>query len=122
MYYEIVGGSRREKKLVEQALWFAKNELLPRIRNLDIEVKIGKFTLEGSLLGASDDREFVMEVKKGMPEEDVITTVFHEFVHIKQYVRDEIIECDWDLPYLERPHEIEAYKLQEVMWEKFKNL
>lgn len=122
MYYEIKGGSRKEKKLVEAALWFAKNELLPRIKNLEVEIVIGKHVLDGALIGEPDEREFVMEIKKGMNEEDLITTVFHEFVHIKQYVRDEIIDCDWLLPYMERPFEIEAYKLQEELLLKFKNI
>lgn len=122
MYYEIRGGSLFEKKIVEVSLWFAKDELLPRIKNLDIEIIIGKHVLDGALIGNAGEREFVMEIRKGMNEEDLITTVFHEFVHIKQYVRDEIIDCDWSLPYMERPFEIEAYKLQEELLLKFKNI
>lgn len=122
MLYDVSGGKRRERKLAEAALLFAKDELLPRIKVLDIEITIGDFVLEGCLVGSSDDRHFEMEVQSGMSDEDILTTVFHEFVHVKQHVRDEILDCDWKLPYQERPHEIEAYELQEVLLDRFKSL
>jgi hypothetical protein len=122
MNYDIRGGSRKEKKLVEAALWFAKNELLPRIKVLDIEIVIGNFVLEGACIGDNKDREFEIQIKRGMSEEDILTTVFHEFTHVKQFVRDEILDCDKDLPYLQQPHEIEAYEMQEELFDKFKLL
>jgi hypothetical protein len=50
-----------------------------------------------------------------------MTAIFHEFVHIKQDVRKEypIGEIS-DIPYFDRPWEIEAYALQEEMLKRFK--
>ena len=121
MYYEIRGGSRRQKKLAESALWFAKNELLPRIKNLDIDLSIGKYILDGSVV-SGDDREFFIEIKRDLPDDELATAIFHEFVHVKQHIRKEILDCDFKLPYREQPHEIEAYKLEVELFEKFKNL
>ena len=121
MIYEILGGTQRERILVEEALWFAKDKLIPRVTTLEVNVRIQKFVLEGSCL-QRDRREYDIDIMRGMAEEDLITTVFHEMVHVKQYVRDEIIDCDWDLPYAERPFEIEAYKLQEELLLEFRNV
>ena len=57
-----------------------------------------------------------MRIRRGLKEDDILTSVFHEFVHIKQDVRKEhaLFECS-DTPYLERAWEVEAFDLQETM-------
>ena len=41
-------------------------------------------------------------------------------VHVKQYIRGQL-DQDSDLDYFDRPSEIEAYKLQEELLEKWKS-
>ena len=55
-----------------------------------------------------------------MKYDDLVTAIFHEFVHIKQDVRREFPMFELLVTFLtmERPWEIEAYAEQEKMWKK----
>ena len=118
IYFEIIGGTKSEKQLVEAAFWFALKELMPRKKNLDVLFSLVK--MEGSEGNqVMIEKTFhEIEIKKGMAQADLITAVFHEMVHVRQSERG--VEMDFDLDYFDRPFEIEAYKLQESMFEKYK--
>lgn len=122
MYYEISGGTKRERKLVEDAVLFAKKYLMPRIRDLDIEITITKkMEVDADVVG--DEREYEMRIRGGQGEEDLITSVFHEMVHVKQGVRKEFpLFEDCDMEYLDRPWEKEAYDLQEKILDAYKKI
>jgi hypothetical protein len=76
---------------------------------------------EADVIDGDHDRHFILRVRKGMDREDLLTAIFHEFVHIKQAVRKEFpLFVPNDIPYLERPWEIEAYRMQEEMLKAFK--
>ena len=122
MYYEISGGTKRERKLVEDAVLFAKKYLIPRIRDLDIEITITKkMEVDADVVG--DEREYEMRIRGGQDEEDLITSVFHEMVHVKQGVRKEFpLFEDCDMEYLDRPWEKEAYDLQEKILDAYKKV
>lgn len=122
MYYEISGGTKRERKLVEDAVLFAKKYLMPRIRDLDIEITITKkMEVDADVVG--DEREYEMRIRGGQDEEDLITSVFHEMVHVKQGVRKEFpLFEDCDMEYLDRPWEKEAYDLQEKILDAYKKI
>ena len=88
--YSVIGGTKKERAIVTEALWFAKDYWLPRHRKLAVDVEISKgLEAEADVLEGDDDREYEIRVRKGMSQEDLITAVFHEFVHIKQSVRRE---------------------------------
>lgn len=122
MYYEISGGTKRERKLVEDAVLFAKKYLMPRIRDLDIEITITKkMEVDADVVG--DEREYEMRIRGGQGDEDLITSVFHEMVHVKQGVRKEFpLFEDCDMEYLDRPWEKEAYDLQEKILDAYKKI
>lgn len=122
MYYTVQGGTNRYRQTISEALCFAKSRLLPRHQSIEIEVVIKKNLIyEADVIDADHERHFIMRVRKGMDREDLITAVFHEFVHIKQAVRKEFpLFVPSDIPYLERPWEIEAYRMQEEMLKAFK--
>ena len=42
MLYSIRGGKKSEKELVVKALWFAKDYLLPRHKNIEIDIELKK--------------------------------------------------------------------------------
>ena len=116
MFYEITGGTKHERKLAETALLFAKQYLMPRIRDLDIEISIEKdMTADADVVG--DEREYEMRIRKGQDDEDLITAIFHEMVHVKQYARKELtvnhawkgVPIDQETEYWDLPWEIEAH-------------
>lgn len=121
--YDIKGGTKKERAVIEEALFFAKDYLIPRIRNLDVEISLVKnMEVDADVVG--DEREFVMRIRKGQDRDDLLTAVFHEMVHVKQYVRSEfpVFETGCDVDYLERPWEIEAFDLQEKMLDTYNTL
>ena len=122
MLYSIKGGKKSEKDLVVKALWFAKDFVLPRHKNIEIDIELKKnIKCDADVVSGDEHREYIMRVRKGQSEENLLTSVFHEMVHVKQDVRKEhpLFDCS-EIPYLERPWEIEAYELQEVMLTAFK--
>ena len=122
MLYSIKGGKKSEKDLVVKALWFAKDFLLPRHKNIEIDIELKKnIKCDADVVSGDEHREYIMRVRKGQSEENLLTSVFHEMVHVKQDVRKEhpLFDCS-EIPYLERPWEIEAYELQETMLTAFK--
>lgn len=125
IFIDIIGGTKRERALVEKAVYFSKTYLLPRHRNIEVNVKlVKKMKVDADVISGDDDREYNMRIRSGQSEEDLLTSVFHEFVHIKQDVRKEhnLFEANCSIDYLDRPWEIEAFELQEVMLEKYKKL
>ena len=118
IYFEIIGGSKSEKQLVENAFWFALKELMPRKKNLDVLFSLVKMEGTQAFQVMIEKTFHEIELKKGMSKDDLITAVFHEMVHVRQSERGE--KMDFTLDYLDRPFEIEAYKLQESMFKKYK--
>ena len=123
----VEGGTRKQRQLTYDLVQFAWKTLMPRIRKCEVNVKIKKVVAyEGTCLD-TDNRVYEIEVDKKLRGDDFITTIFHEMVHVKQYVRKELFsECNFYADrdeYLKLPWEIEAYKLQEVLltkWNKHK--
>ena len=123
----VEGGTRKQRQLTYDLVQFAWKTLMPRIRKCEVNVKIKKVVAyEGTCLD-TDNRVYEIEVDKKLTGDDFITTIFHEMVHVKQYVRKELFsECNFYADrdeYLKLPWEIEAYKLQEVLltkWNKHK--
>jgi hypothetical protein len=123
MLYSVIGGTKKEREAVTEALWFAKKYWLPKHRKLAVDVEITKhLDVDADCLEGDDDREYEIRVKRGLDYEDLVTAIFHEFVHVKQDVLKQFpMFTPSEIPYFDRPWEIEAYTEQEKMWEKFKN-
>lgn len=121
MYYYVKGGNNKDRQTISEALCFAKSYLLPRHKNIEVDVEVSKkLVAEADVIDGDDERHFILRVRKGMNREDLLTAIFHEFVHIKQAIRKEYPLFEpCDIPYFERPWEIEAYSLQEIMLDKF---
>ena len=117
------GGTRRQRDLAYNVASFAWKQLMPRIRNCFVYIELKKLKgYHGTCLD-SDERTYVIEVDKKLDLEDFITTIFHEMVHVKQYVRKELFsECnfyDSHEEYMNLPWEVEAYEMQEVLLERW---
>lgn len=124
MLYSVIGGTKKERAAVVEALHFAKQYWLPRHRKLTVDVEIApNLAAEADCFEGDDEREYEIRVRRGLDYEDLITAIFHEFVHVKQDVRKEFPMFEpSDIPYFERPWEIEAYAEQEKMLKKFKKV
>ena len=68
-----------------------------------------------------DNRTYEIEVDKKLDIEEMIVTVCHEMVHVKQYARNElgINDKNDDQNYFDLPYEKEAYELQEILLKQY---
>ena len=131
----IEGGSRKEHDLAYDAFHFALEFLMPRKKNLEVDLI---FTdLEGDVDGFHcyvDKGQHDIEIQSGLIEEDLVTCIFHEMVHVRQHERgllkDKGVVKSWKgeefigiydtvETYKNLPWEEEAYRLQEEMYTKW---
>lgn len=131
----IQGGSNEERALVFDAFNFGMKYLMPRKRNLEVEIMLTD--LEGDVDGFHcylDKGQHDIELQQGLIEEDLVTALFHEMVHIRQHERGQLKDkgvikswkgeeyisiYDTVETYKNLPWEEEAYRLQEEMYEQW---
>lgn len=91
MFVEVIGGSKSQKKHTYAMVDFCAKKLMPRLNNLDITVHLTK--PEGAMgycLELDDNRTFELEIDRTQPLRQMLETVAHEMVHVKQYTRREL--------------------------------
>ena len=113
--------AKYRENAINNALVLAKDELMPRVRKLFINIKpmrnlAEKYGVYGDCMD-EEDREFTIRIDTSISVDEMVTTVLHEMVHVKQYVFNEPVNSA--LPYDDRPHEIEAHALEKQLKEKF---
>jgi hypothetical protein len=125
-YIEVTGGNKFQREIAEKVVHEMISALMPRVRTLDINIEINKFTGDtvGWCLMGDTHKEFEIEVSKDLSLKDFVTTICHEMVHVKQYYRKEMDgeSMRWKkkvLPentnYYELPWEKEAYRMQDKL-------
>ena len=127
MFIEFRNTNKKRQRTIEDALWFAKSYLLPRHKIDEIEIESIKGLLADGDCYDADDRSFIIRVNKELSEQDLLTTIFHEFVHIKQYIKKEFggdifSISNEKVAYEDRPYEIEAFRLEQEMLEEYNNV
>ena len=125
MIYEIVNKSNKiETVLFDSAVSFACSYL-----QLDIDMTIEFESLKRTQCGFCDydENEAVITIAKRLSVKDAIRTLFHELVHVRQYV-DGRLEVGspqiWygvaiEDKYENLPWEIEAFEIEEKMMKAF---
>ena len=124
----VEGGSRRQREFAFEAASFAWLQLMPRIKKCTINIELKNLKgYDGTCLDV-ENRDYIIEVDKRLSLGDnFLTTIFHEMVHVKQYVRKELYsDCNFYKTreeYLNLPWEVEAYRVQEellIQWQNSK--
>ena len=64
-----------------------------------------------------DDHSYVIVMNRNLNKLELVTNMCHELVHICQ--EECGYEFDYSVPYMEQPHEIEAYAMQDMLAEKY---
>jgi len=126
----IKGGTKTQKKYTKSMVKFCADMLMPRIHNLEINLRLKDFKEDDSYgyALATDDadanrpREFDLDINTDARLRRLLETVAHEMVHVKQFARGELYQSSmtakhrwqgnwqrsekeyWDLPW-----EIEAH-------------
>lgn len=121
---EVIGGPAKEREIVEKTVHWCIKKLLPRVRTLDIEVKLTKCNAYGYCLMTDNHKTFELEICKSMNLYDLISTVCHEMVHVKQYYRKEMNgdfnkwktqKIKESVDYMDLPWEKEAFRMEEKL-------
>jgi len=132
MFIEASGSTKERREMAEDVAAFALNLMAPRllgkvevdiklINNLrDQEELVGDCTWEDSRYRP---RHFTVRIDAAQDKHDMLETVAHEMVHVKQYARGELKDtnhlslCKWKdkvvdsdkVNYYDQPWEIEAH-------------
>ena len=127
MFIEFRNTNKKRQRTIEDALWFAKSYLLPRHKIDEIEIESWKDLPHDGDCYDADDRSFIIRVNKDLSKEDLLTTIFHEFVHIKQHIKKEFGGdvfgiSNEEVAYMDRPYEVEAFRLEQEMLEEYNNV
>ena len=134
MFITVEGSGKVKRQMAADAAhWYAMH-LMPRLQNklfVNIEL-IARLTEKEKLSGDAiweDDtcnrpREFTIRVDSTQSLQDMLMTIAHEMVHVKQYARGELKDfsrsnkiCKWKgetiecekINYYDLPYEIEAH-------------
>lgn len=128
--------AKYRKKAIEEAILVASSHLMPRIKKpVYINIRpIRKLAEKQGVYGDcmdEGDREFTIRIDVSLPLEQMIETILHEMVHVWQYVSKRMVYkwvhevrfdkevYSWDMPYDERPWEIEAHAKEKTLKEIF---
>jgi hypothetical protein len=121
----VVGGTSSQRKYAYSMAQFVCNKFNI---NPDIEISFRRLTNCHSLGGCVDmgDNEYEIDIKRSLRMRDMLTTLAHELVHVKQYELGELTqdnEAEYD--YWDKPSEIEAHGRETglfVTWAEQNNL
>lgn len=114
----------KEKKAIDTMLevaYYACDQLIIDHMNFKVNVFVDDMveTTNGMVMEYMDDGYFVVLIRERESLEDMIITLVHELVHVKQYLKDSLsdyIEGVNTIPYLEQWWEIEAFdKTNEIV-------
>ena len=130
----IVRGKLTQSRL--QAIGFFADKLLTKQLNRHIIVNV-VFRKNLNYLGLTyvDDynssgkvREFTLEIYRDQIEEEILKTLAHELVHVRQYSIGDLNEeatlwqgrlMESNLAYDNQPWEIEANELADILYEEY---
>jgi len=112
--------SKAKQDLICNAIAFGSDKLFPH--EDDVYINISATTKKGVCGDVlyEDDNEFTLRLNRSLSLSDLITTVLHELVHVKQYLNCMIM--DTESAYEERWQEIEAHAMEKQLKEEWDGL
>lgn len=125
------GGTKFQRDTAEKVVgWFLK-KMLPRYRKISLTIRFTKCYTTSGAYGycweGDEPREYEIELDKNMRLFDMVGTLCHELVHLKQYVKGEMKQIDghrtrWKkkivpakTDYVDQPWEKEAFRLEKKL-------
>jgi hypothetical protein len=104
----VIGGTKNQRKYAESMAVFVCNKFNI---NPNIEISFRRMTNDSNYGYAChlEDDEYEVEIKRSLRMREMLTTLAHELVHVKQYVEGEMPDAISNGDYWDRPHEIEAH-------------
>ena len=143
MLIHVKGSNKTTRKLVEYATWFYAEKLMGKrlMSGLKININlkknmIDKTDCEGTAIWEDEGprpREFTINLDSGVKIRNLLISLAHEMVHVKQWAKDEMYEYMKpnmvrfkgekihmkEVDYFDYPWEIEAYGRQLGLFIRF---
>lgn len=132
-HIETYGYGFRRKLCKNVSFWFIE-KFMPR-HHLFIEIHHRGLKRENAIgwcdinCNSYRPRDFLIEIQSHLPEDLYIKTLLHEFIHVKQWVFENLRErrgkMYWntteiaDMLDINQPHEIEAYSMEEILYSEY---
>lgn len=128
------GGNPFQKHIVNQTVDWCLRYMMPKIKRIYIDVHVKDIPdadgyCENTAIDQCDyvgasPRTFAIQVDKSLHFIEMISTLIHEMVHVKQYVFRELTDnhsavkwksksCTYGMSYEDQPWEKEAFRLQD---------
>ena len=131
-YISAKNGNRVQNAVARSVAHHFIDKLMPIMRTLDISILFKKIPEKENTIGTclmqDNNRTFEIEVQKGLTFDEIVKTVCHEMVHVKQYARNEMTDSFWkgkmrwrnrfikkNTSYSKLPWEREAYRKQKTL-------
>ena len=131
MPIDIQGTSRKKTFLIRQVIEYMMNEL--KLKNIFIDVEVSNLFVNEKAYGfcsCQNINEFLIELDKTLNVQELIETICHEMIHVKQYATGELVEkgknilyknCLYESSSDSSPWEKEAYEKEIIFADKFIN-
>ena len=127
----INGGTKKQRNLIHDISWWFCDKYFSKFKYFIIEIDLTK--IKGDVQGwcmEVDKNASHIEIDKRLKDDDFITCVLHELIHVKQQFKGELkemngIEKMWKgevhicIDYMNLPWEKEAYHMQEVLLKEY---
>lgn len=120
----ISGGIKRKRLLARSVVDFMIQQILPRHRTLNIEILLSNLMKESGVCGfcnAFSSRDFLIEVDKTLDHYDIIETICHEMIHLKQHARKELKRYNYknkSVLWKNKRYSIDEDEYSDFPWEK----
>lgn len=126
----VYGGKKKERDIGHEVVAWCIDKLMPRMRTLTIDVHLTNIDALGYCEEEdTKSREFTVTIQKGQTVKEMISTIIHEMIHVKQYARKELRHVEgktmWkksdhtDTDYHKSPWEHEAYQLEALYIDEY---
>jgi hypothetical protein len=137
IFFNSKGATKKVRNLAEDICSFTKDNLFPRMNNLDLTLELvpGLLYKEGVFGDCEhiDDRTFTIRIDPHIKMSEFVATLCHEMVHVRQYARKELYEYARDpsttrfrtkkyytnMSYKNRPWETEAHRLEKELGDSY---
>jgi len=136
--------SKKKSQIYRDALGYFLHQLMPNLKNVCVDLSIENNLDADAFCTQLEQRYFIIEIFNKLPFKEQIKSIGHETVHMRQFLRKElgykngkilwkgkpyvfkplkrndIIKEDY-YDYYNCPWEIEAYELEEKLYNNFTN-
>ena len=131
MLVDIQGTSRKKTSLIRKVIEYMMNEL--KLKNIFIDVEVSNLFVNEKAYGfcsCQNKTEFLIELDQTLNVQELIETICHEMIHVKQYATGELVEkgkkilyknCLYESSSDSSPWEKEAYEKEIIFADKFIN-